>query len=233
MTNQALVTVGVGQYSLSGKVITLTGIDVTQESLAYVYNFTQNKLYYAPAEGLAKATVSGGTITIDSTFDDLGASDVLHIQIFTAGGFDYDLDALKVLNQTTYERKHTDEEHIVDAEDGADGVITYHVFDLLKSGYTMTSFHYKLFADTADDTVALKLYASNNPAADDSAATDWVDITSTIFGGAVSANNTTLESIGVIDLDFPVARLMVTIETTYGGGGSANNSSDVYIIRSN
>ena len=73
------------------RIITLTdlGFDLKQIQLAYVYNITQDLLYYAPAVGVAKATVAGTyptkTITIDSSFAVLGGSDKIHIQAWSSG----------------------------------------------------------------------------------------------------------------------------------------------------
>ena len=55
-------------------------IDITD--LAYIYNKTQDKLYFGQAQGLSKASVSGSTITIDSSFPVLADSDEMHIQLW-------------------------------------------------------------------------------------------------------------------------------------------------------
>jgi len=52
------------------------------EQLAYLYNKTQDVLYYAPAEGLAECTIAGLVITIDTFFAVLGGGDELHIQFW-------------------------------------------------------------------------------------------------------------------------------------------------------
>ena len=77
----------VTDYTLSGKTITLNNLDFSPDlgNLLYVFNKTQNELYYVPAEGFALASMSGDVITINSTFNDLADGDVLHIQIDNTG----------------------------------------------------------------------------------------------------------------------------------------------------
>ena len=59
--NKVVIKSDVGGYTLSGRELTLTGLDFTpiQEQLAYLFNYTQNTLYYAPAEDIARAVVAG------------------------------------------------------------------------------------------------------------------------------------------------------------------------------
>lgn len=64
--------------------ITIPGVsDIQQEDIAYVFNITQNKLYYAPAEDVALIdSVVANLVTIDSSFGTLVAGDLLHIQVW-------------------------------------------------------------------------------------------------------------------------------------------------------
>jgi len=85
----SVVTIGVdvGSYSAGNgtRIITLSdlGFVPTQEGLLFVVNITQNRLYYATAPELMKATISGSTIVIDTDpdFPLLETGDVLHIQM--------------------------------------------------------------------------------------------------------------------------------------------------------
>ena len=85
----SVVTIGVdvGSYSAGDgtRIITLSdlGFTPTQEGLLFVVNITQNRLYYATAPELMKATISGSTIVIDNDpdFPLLASGDVLHIQM--------------------------------------------------------------------------------------------------------------------------------------------------------
>ena len=79
----------------------------------------------------------------------------------------------------------------------------------------------------------MTFWATNNEDADDSADTDWVDISNTLFGAAnISANNTTTEGIYFLDTAMIPLRYMVKVVYAYGGGGAADNSTDVYVKKS-
>jgi len=111
MKDKIIIGSDEGSYTVtnSGRTITLTGLYFVpkQEQLAYVFNKTQDKLYYAPAEGIALATLAGGVITIDSTFPILISGDILHIQMWSPNrGFDPNLDSSKVITQNP-EYAHT------------------------------------------------------------------------------------------------------------------------------
>lgn len=111
MINKILIGSDEGAYTVTNgaRTITLTGLSFipTQEQLAYVYNKTQDKLYYAPAVGLAKCTISGGVITFDSTFPVLVTGDIIHIQMWLPErAYDVNLDSGKVLVQNP-EYAHT------------------------------------------------------------------------------------------------------------------------------
>jgi len=67
---------------------------------------------------------------------------------------------------------------IVDAADVA--VATYrYVIDT--SYYNQFSLHYKNTADDADNTVTLTVRASNNPDADATADTNWLDVSTDVL----------------------------------------------------
>ena len=84
--NKIVIGSDEGTYTVTNgaRTITLAGLSFTpsNEQLAYIYNKTQDKLYYAPGEGLAKATLAGLVITIDASFPVLATGDVLHIQMW-------------------------------------------------------------------------------------------------------------------------------------------------------
>jgi len=72
------------------------------------------------------------------------------------------------------------------------------------------------------------VWATNNADADDSADTDWVDVSSTITGAASkAANNATLEEIYFIDTNMIPLKYMVKTVTV--SGGTDTNAADVYI----
>lgn len=83
-----LILIGSDQGSYTptngARTIVMAGLDFppTIEQMAYVYNKTQDTLYYAPMEGLAKCTISGTTITISTDFAVLVTGDEIHIQFW-------------------------------------------------------------------------------------------------------------------------------------------------------
>lgn len=80
------------QYSVGDgtRDITLSGLSFTPilENILYVFNKTQNKLYYAPAQNLAKASLTGLVITFESSFPALVTGDILHIQVYQPNNTD-------------------------------------------------------------------------------------------------------------------------------------------------
>jgi hypothetical protein len=119
MINKILIGSDEGAYTVANgaRTITLTGLSFTptMEQLAYVYNKTQDKLYYAPAPSLAKCTLSSGVITIDSTFPVLATGDVVHIQMWLPErAYDPSLDIMKVVVQNS---DYTGVETLVDEAD--------------------------------------------------------------------------------------------------------------------
>lgn len=122
MINKILIGSDEGTYTPTNgaRTITLTGLSFTPtiEQLAYVYNKTQNKLYYSPAPGLAKCTLSGGIITIDSTFPVLVTGDEIHIQMWLPErAYDVNLDSAKVVVQNPDAAYETSVEVLVDEAD--------------------------------------------------------------------------------------------------------------------
>jgi len=97
---------------------------------------------------------------------------------------------------------------IVDAADVA--VATYrYVIDT--SYYNQFSLHYKNTADDADNTVTLTVRASNNPDADATADTNWLDVsTDVLWGASIVANNATVEAIKFVT-DFKPAKYMLKV----------------------
>src|SRR6056297_3616232 len=105
--DEGTITPGDGDYT-----ITLSGLSFTPtiESIAYIFNKTQNKLYFAQAEDLANCTISGLVITIDSTkFNPLSTADEIHIQMWIPQrAYDYSLDNMKSLQINPEYAHYTD-----------------------------------------------------------------------------------------------------------------------------
>jgi len=140
------------------------------------------------------------------------------------GGYDEGIDAQKVFVLNPDYEHYTESEHLVDF--AAVGAATSR-YVIPMEGYRFASIHAKLTAG-AGDTNTMTVWASNNPDADDSADTDWVDISTDVIGAAsLAAANSTEEAIYFIDISTIPMKLMIKIVTT----GSAN-AADVYVKKS-
>ena len=122
MNSKILVGSDEGAYTVTNgaRTITITGLSwtLTTEQLAFIFNKTQNLLYYAPAPDLALASVSAGVITIDSSLPVLVTADVLHIQVWKPNeGFDITLDTSKVTVQNPEYGHYTSVETLVSEDD--------------------------------------------------------------------------------------------------------------------
>jgi hypothetical protein len=84
MKDTVIIGFDEGTYTLSGRNITIAGLSFTLkiEALAYVYNITQNRLYYSPSDGFSNCTVDGTNIVINENYPELGATDKIHIQVY-------------------------------------------------------------------------------------------------------------------------------------------------------
>jgi hypothetical protein len=92
-------------------------------------------------------------------------------------------------------------------------------------GYKDLSLHWKIANSNAGDTITLTLWATNNAAADDSADTDWVDVTSDFLTKTLTVTNGTVEQYEQVENIFPL-KLMVKVVTASAG---ATNAIDLYI----
>lgn len=86
MNNRILIGSDEGSYTPTNgdRTIIMSGLSFnpTIEQIAYVYNITQDQLYYAPSVGIALCTLTGSTITIDASFPVLATGDKIHIQFW-------------------------------------------------------------------------------------------------------------------------------------------------------
>lgn len=189
---------------------------------------------YINGDGIHKITHSGGVISI------VGATpfvtgDQYEIGISTVPtGHDVANDAIKTEELTPAKTNYTNSETLVSEVDQATATTNRYIFDVSDSGYRFWSLHYKVFADTADDDTTITLWGTNNDAADDTADTDWIDITNDLIGAAtLNVVNTTVEDFILYDVPCPFTRVMVKIVYTYTGGGAVNSSTDMYLVRMN
>jgi len=122
MNTTIIVGSSEGTYSVTNgaRTITLMGLSWTLqiEELAYIYNRTQDLLYYAPAMNVALCTLSAGVITINSTFPVLVTGDEIHIQLYKPNqGFENTLDANKTIVENPQYGHYTSVETLVSEDD--------------------------------------------------------------------------------------------------------------------
>lgn len=180
MINKALIGHDLGSYSISDgtRSITLSSLPFTLaiKQIAYIYNITQDELYYAPAKGLSKVSLSSNVITIDSSFATLSNTDEIHIQIWTDEGYDRSTNSY-IHSQLNPEHAHyTDPEHFINETDKAAGTY-YSSIQLI--GYRNFTLELK-----ESGGVTFNVYATLNDDASDSSETDWVDISTELLGAA-------------------------------------------------
>jgi len=120
MENKLVIGRDGTSYAISGSYnITVTGITTfALDDIAYIYNITQDKMYYAPVEGKNTASVSSGIITIDASFDPIVDGDFLHIQMWIdKPGYDRSTDTQKSSVANPEYAHYTDAELLVTASD--------------------------------------------------------------------------------------------------------------------
>jgi hypothetical protein len=122
-------------------------------------------------------------------------------------------------------------ETILSQVDKSNGTISRIIIPF--DGYKYMSTHVKITSGSANDTVTMTLWGTNNEGATNLSDTDWVDITEDEWLVASKViNNTTFEHIYIIDLPLVMNRLMIKFVYAYTGGIAASNSTEVYVKKS-
>jgi len=219
-------------YSIANgtRAITLVGLPaITQTNLLYIYNVTQDKLYFSPTETLANATVSGGnTINIASSFPVLADTDVMHMQV-TLGEMAYDItaDANKNLTMNPEYSYRTSPELTVGFTNQAVGTYYYPIpWDTYKHG--------SMFATAvtgAGNTLTYTLWATNKYDVDlvTISELEWDDVTNYLTGAAsyaIGAATANYEAMHWLDSVITVEHLMLKVVVV--DGGTPSNSLGIY-----
>lgn len=219
-------------YSISDgtRTITLTGLpSITTENLLYIYNITQDILYYSPTETLAKASVSGGNIiTISTDFAVMPSTDILHIQLST-GDLVYDnvLGADKVAVQNPGYSYRTSPELTVDFTNQAAG--TYYFpfsWDTYKHGSMFVT-----AVTGAGNTFDYTLWATNKFDVDlvTISELEWYDATNDLTGAAsysIAAATANYENFHFLGTNIVAEYLMIKV--TVVDGGTPSNILGIY-----
>jgi len=154
-------------YSVTNddRTITLSGLNFTPiiEQFAYIYNKTQDVLYYAPAKGVAKCTLSGSVIAIDSSFPVLVTGDELHIQLWIpsgSGGFDNDQLATLVSILNPCYSHYTDFTHIDEDNEGSQNDTKYTRHAVEMASFKRITGSYLITSDDTHNDVTLNIFAT-------------------------------------------------------------------------
>jgi len=207
------------------KNVSITGLSWTleAENVAIVEKFESNGDKSTLA--LTNVIVSGGVITLGD-IDDFASGDTVSVTLIGPDkAYDEGIDAgtVHVINP---EYGHwTSPEHLVDlSAEGASDQLYVIPWESYKNG----SIHYKIVNTNAGDTITLTMFATNNADADDSAVTDWVDVTTAMLGAASkSVNNASLEEIAFFNSNLTPLKFALRVVTATGG--TDTNAVDVYI----
>lgn len=202
--------------------ITVTGLPWTLEAqnVAIVEKFDSsgNK----STLDLGNVVVSGGVITLGDE-DNFAAGDTVSVTLIGPDkAYDEAVDAQStfVINQDS--EKWTSPEHLVDISAQAAATLRYVI---PMEGYKDLSMHWLFTNSNAGDTITMTLWATNNAAADDTADTNWVDVTGDLLTKTLTVTNGTIQFIEVLKEAFYL-KLMVKLVVVSAG---ATNAADIYI----
>ena len=212
------------------RTITLSGLpSITTENLLYLYNVTQDELYYSPVEGLAKALVSGGnTITISTDFAVMADTDVLHIQLSTGdNAYDSSLDVYKTSVQNPEYAYRTSPELTIDYTNQAAGTYYFPIpWDTYKHGSMFVT-----AVTGAGNTFEYTLWATNKFDVDliTISELEWDDVTNYLTGAAsysIGAGTANYEAMHWLDSVIVAEYLMVKVVVV--DGGTPSNTFGLY-----
>lgn len=205
--------------------ITVTGLSwaFAEENVSSIvkYDSSGNK----ETLNTSQISVSGGVITLGNE-DDFEAGDTVSVTLIGPDkAYDKSLDSNIVFVTNPEYAHYTSPEQLVDLTNTADATTSRYVIPF--ESYEKLSLHAKLVSGQAADTITVTFWATNNSAADDSADTDWVDISTTLFGGAsISANDETTEGIYFLN---DVVALKFMVKIVVAAGGTPANTTDIFI----
>jgi hypothetical protein len=214
--------------NVGAKTITITGLGWTIEDI----NVASGVVKLIDSSGdvstldIENITVAANVITLGNIDDFVSGDTVVVTLVGPDKSYDNSLDSQIVSVLNPEYAHYTSPEHLIDVSAVGDAVTSRYVIPW--EAYKHGSIHYKLSTTNAGDTITMTVWATNNEDADDSADTDWVDVSATILGAASkSANNATLEEIAFINENIVALKLMVKTVTV--SGGTNTNAADVYL----
>lgn len=211
--------------TVGANTITITGLPFTLEDGHVALGSIKKISSTGEVTDLALTTVavSGNVITLTDE-GDFAAGDTVEVVLFGQDkAYDQSLDANIVYNLNPEYSHYTSPENLISLS--AQGAATSR-YVIPMEGYKDISIHWKIANTDAGDTITLSLWATNNENADDTADTDWVDVSS-LLTGTLTVNNGTVEAWNQLNDIIPL-KLMVKVVTTSGAAANTN-AIDVYI----
>lgn len=209
--------------------ITITGLPFTLEAKHVIAGSIKKKNSSGEVSDvdLTSVSVSSGVITLAKELEVFTSTDELYVTLIGPDKwYDRAQDSAKHVVQNPDYAHYTEPEHIVDFDStGASTIRKIIPFE----SYKNLSIHWKLATNNAADTTTLTFWATNNPDADNTADTDWVDVSTAILGAA-SKSATGLagseEDIAFMDTSKIAHNFMIKIVTV---GTGNTNAADVYV----
>jgi len=213
----ATPTVGTSNITITGLPHTLEAIQVAAGSLQKI-----NSSGEVSTLNTSNVVVSGSVITLSGE-DVFETGDVILASL--AGpdkAYDdaLDSDITTILNPDS--AKWTSPEHLVDLSAQAADTLRYVI---PMEGFKDLSMHWLFTNSNAGDTITMTLWATNNAAADDSADTNWVDVSGDLLTKTLTVTNGTVQFIEVLKEAFYL-KLMVKLVVV---SAAATNAVDIYI----
>jgi len=171
---------------------------------------------------LSNVSVAGKVITLGDE-DDFASGDIISVTLVGPDkAYNEGTDAAISEVSNPDSAKWTSPEHLVDLSAQAADTLFY-VIPI--EGYKDVGFHWKFTNSNAGDTITMTLWGTNNADADDSADTDWVDISGDELSKTLTVTNGTVEFIEMVR-DLAYLKLMVKLVVI---SAAATNAVDIYI----
>lgn len=214
--NSVLVGKDVGSavFDASAQTITFSGLgtlDISQ--IQSIVNLTDNITIYNPGSSSTGGSLSGNVLTLTYDTTSMSDSDDLQIYVYFVNDQDYDAGASKVLELNPEWAHYTNSFQLINDTDVA--AATYRkVFN--RESYRGASLHLR-----CSGGVIMTVWGSNDPDADNTADTGWVDLSNSIIG---AANLTDGEGLYFIDTDQMTDKMMIKYVTS-----DATNAIDAFI----
>lgn len=207
----------VGSYAFdaSAQTITFSGLPFTLrlEDIGPITNVTDGIVIYNPQSQGSGGSLSGNVLTLEYDTTAMSDSDSLQVSVAYDPVTDYSIGATKVVETNPDYAHYTSSFQLINDTDIA--AATYRkVFN--RESYRGASLHLR-----CSGGVTMTVWASNDPDADTTADTGWVDISSSVLGAASIVDT---EGLYFIDTDQMTDKMMIKYVTS-----DATNAIDAFV----